>query len=72
MTNIEYLTDIHGKKKAVVIPMEIWTKIMPDDTEDLKLLSESLEDYCLNKAMDEAKSTPLLDQTTALKFLEEE
>ena len=32
----------------------------------------TLEDYCLNKAMDEAKKTPLLSREEALKFLEEE
>jgi hypothetical protein len=72
MTKIEYLIDANGQKKAVVIPIEIWNKIMPDDTDDLEKISESLEDYCLNKAMDEAKATPLLDRATALKLLEEE
>lgn len=35
-------------------------------------LSEGLEDYCLNKAMDEAKGSPLLDRGAALEFLEEQ
>jgi hypothetical protein len=72
MTDIKYLIDKNGRAKAVVIPIEIWNKIMPNDTDNLETISESLEDYCLNKAMDEAKSTPLLDRATALKLLEEE
>jgi hypothetical protein len=42
---------------------------MPKSLEDF---IETLEDYCLNKAMDEAKKTPLLSREEALKFLEEE
>ena len=31
MNSIEYLTDINGNKKAVVIPIEIWEKIKPNN-----------------------------------------
>lgn len=72
MLDIEYLTDKNGEPKAVVIPMELWRKIMPKETENLDNLSDSLEDYCLNQAMNEAKITPLLDKQSALKFLEED
>jgi hypothetical protein len=34
------------------------------------MLTESIEDYCLNRSMDEAIETPLLSQAEALKFLE--
>ena len=71
MHDIEYLTDKNGKPKAVVIPIELWQKIMPDDNQNIDDLLDSLEDYCLNKAMNEAKSTDLFDRKAALKFLEE-
>jgi hypothetical protein len=32
---------------------------------------EAVEDYCLNKAMNEAVNTPLLDRAMALAYLEE-
>ncbi len=70
MLNIEYLTDENGNAKAVVIPIEIWKKLLPNDNSlSFDNLSESIEDYCLNKAMNEAKSTPLLNRENALKFL---
>jgi hypothetical protein len=33
-------------------------------------LPEAMEDYCLSKAMDEAKETPLLSREEALAYLE--
>ncbi|PSN11631.1 hypothetical protein C7271_24400 [filamentous cyanobacterium CCP5] len=74
MTNlpIEYLTDRSGNPKAVVIPIELWRRLLPQETDSVEDLAENLEDYCLGKAMDEAKATPLLNREEALKFLEEE
>jgi hypothetical protein len=72
MIELEYLTDQNGNKKAVVIPIELWQKLMPNNHQDVEKLSESLEDYCLNQAMNEAQSTPLLDRESALTFLDEE
>ncbi len=72
MFEIEYLTDKNGQPKAVVIPIEVWRQLFPEETIiALDDLSEILEDYCLNKAMDEAKQTPLLERDAALKSLEE-
>ena len=71
MFEIEYLTDKNGQPKAVVIPIEVWRQLFPEENISLDELSEGLEDYCLNKAMDEAKQTPLLDRQAALKYLEE-
>ena len=34
------------------------------------MLTESIEDYCLNRSKDEAIEMPLLSQAEALKFLE--
>lgn len=34
--------------------------------------SQNLEDYCLSKAMAEARETPLLNQREAIHFLETE
>lgn len=70
--SINYLTDADGNPKAVVIPIELWRRLMPQDNETLESLAENLEDYCLNKAMDEAKTSPLLSREDALQFLEEE
>ena len=72
MLEIEYLRDTNGEPTAVVIPIEIWKQIFPEAEITLDELSDRLEDYCLNQAMDEAISTPLLDRKTALQYLEEE
>lgn len=71
MFEIEYLMNKYGQPKAVVIPIEIWNELLPKEDSSLNELSESLEDYCLNKAMDEGKKSPLLNRNEALKFLEE-
>ena len=71
MFEIEYLTDKNGQPKAVVIPIEFWRQLFPEEKISLDELSEGLEDYCLNKAMDQAKQTPLLERDAALKYLEE-
>ena len=71
MIEFEYLTDKNGKPKAVVIPIEVWQRITTTETVSEAELSEGIEDYCLNQAMDEAKDSPLLDRAAALKFLEE-
>jgi hypothetical protein len=74
MTNlvIEYLTDAEGNPKAVVIPIELWRKLLPQANSSLEELAENLEDYCLSKAMEEAKETPLLNRQAAINFLEAE
>ncbi len=70
MYELEYLTDKNGQTKAVVIPIELWNRLfLRNDTSD-EDLSEAMEDYCLNKAMDEAKETPLLSRDEALAWLE--
>ena len=71
MIEFEYLTDKNGKPKAVVIPIEVWQRITTIETVSEAELSEGIENYCLNKAMDEAKDSPLLDRAAALEFLEE-
>ena len=71
MIDIEYLTDKSGKTKAVVIPIDVWKKMVPSEDASINELSENMEEYCLNKAMDEAKKSPLLNREKALKFLKE-
>ena len=68
---VEYLTDKKGQPKAVVIPIELWRQILPKDPTSIEELSEAIEDYCLNKAMDEAQKSPLLGHEEALDFLKE-
>ncbi|MGG6238947.1 hypothetical protein ACQ4N7_09925 [Nodosilinea sp. AN01ver1] len=74
MTNraIDYLTDADGNPKAVVIPIDLWRLLLPQGGDSIQDLAENLEDYCLNKAMDEAQETPLLNREDALAFLEAE
>ena len=74
MTNsaIDYLTDADGNPKAVVIPIDLWRQLLPQGGDSMQDLAENLEDYCLNKAMDEAQETPLLSREDALNFLEAE
>ena len=69
---IEYLTDIEGNPRAVVIPIDLWRHLLPQGGDSTEELAENLEDYCLNNAMDEAQSTPLLNREDALQFLAEE
>lgn len=69
---IDYLTDADGNPKAVVIPIDLWRQLLPQGGDSIQDLAENLEDYCLNKAMDEAQETPLLSREDALIFLEEE
>ncbi len=73
MIDIEYLTDKSGKTKAVVIPIDVWKKMFPSEDTFINELSisENMEEYCLSKAMDEAKKSPLLNREEALKFLKE-
>ncbi len=71
MIEFEYLTDKNGQLKAIIIPIEVWQRIFTAESISEAELSEGLEDYCLNKAMDEAKNFPLLDRAAALEFLEE-
>jgi|GEM_PF-416267 hypothetical protein len=70
MFEFDYLTDRNGRPKAVVIPIEIWNKLLPKEDRSFDELSEVLEDYYLDKAMDEGKKTPLLNRNDALKFSE--
>jgi hypothetical protein len=69
MLDLEYLTDKSGKLKAVVIPVELWERLFLED-DSPEALSQAIEDYALNKAMDEAKETPLLNREDALAYLD--
>ncbi len=71
MFEVEYLTNEKGQTRAVVIPIELWDRLLPKNDASVEELSEGVEDYCLGKAMDEAKSGPLLNREEALKYLEE-
>lgn len=71
MLEVEYLTDKGGHLKAVVIPIELWRKLFSQDPISIEEMSEAVEAYCLNKAMDEAKKTPLMNREDALSFLED-
>jgi hypothetical protein len=70
MLELEYLTDKNGQLRAVVIPIELWKRLFLEDDASAEELSEAMEDYCLSKAMDEAKETPLLSREEALAYLE--
>lgn len=68
---IEYLTDKNGQQKAVVVPIHIWRKILPENDTSIEEMSEAMEDYCLGKAMDEAENSPIVSREDAMKFLED-
>ena len=70
MFELEYLTDKSGQLKAIVVPIELWKQLFLKDDASVEELSEAMEDYCLSKAMDEAKETPLLSSEEALAYLE--
>lgn len=67
---VQYLTDEQGKPRAVVLPIEIWRRLLPREDATLEELNEAIEDYCLGKAMDEGRRTALLSRDDALDFLE--
>ena len=71
MLEVEYLTDKQGQLKDVVVPIEFWRQLFPEEV-SLDEMLERIEDYCLSKAMDEAKESPLLNREEALVYLEEE
>lgn len=69
MKELEYINDKNGVAKAVVIPIEIWKQILPEGIYAEDELADAVEDYCLNKAMDDAKDSPLLTKEQALDYL---
>ncbi|MFQ5434998.1 MAG: hypothetical protein ACE5FD_08995 [Anaerolineae bacterium] len=71
MLELDYLTDKSGKPKAVVIPIELWNQLFVGEEVSAEMLAEALKDYVLNKAMDEAKQSPLVNRDEALSFLDE-
>jgi len=70
MFELEYLTNKSGQLKAVVVPIELWKQLFLKDDASVEELSEAIEDYCLSKAMNKAKETPLLSREEALAYLE--
>jgi hypothetical protein len=71
MPDLEYLTDSTGIPTAVVIPIALWRQLLPHEDASQEAIGEALEDYCLNRAIDEGKQTPLLTRAEALAYLEE-
>jgi hypothetical protein len=73
MLNVDYLTDLNGQPKGVVIPIDLWRKIFPqtETPQNAEDLTDAIEDYCLHQAMNEAAATPLLDRQAALAYLED-
>ncbi len=72
MLEVGYLMNKKGQPKAVVIPIELWRKLLPEEGGSPDELSDALEDYCLGKAMDEGRKTPLLSRDDALAYLKEQ
>lgn len=71
MTGIQYLTDQEGEPQAVVLPIDLWRRLLPREDASIEELTEAIEDYCLGKAMDEGRQTRLLGRDEALQFLED-
>ncbi len=71
MTGVQYLTDQKGKTRAVVLPIELWRRLLPREDASVEELTDAVEDYCLGKAMDEGRRTPLLSREEALDYLED-
>lgn len=65
-----YLTDQQGKPRAVVLAIELWRRLLPREDASVEELTEAVEDYCLAKAVDEGRRTPLLSRDEALEFIE--
>jgi hypothetical protein len=60
MLEVEYLTDQNGQPKAVVISIALWRQLFPHADPSAEEFAESIEDYCLSQAMDEAQHSPIL------------
>lgn len=71
MQDFTYLTDKDGNALAVVIPIQLWRQLFLSDSPTPEAIEEAIEDYCLNKAIDEGKDSPLLNRTDALAYLED-
>lgn len=71
MNGVQYLTDQRGEPQAVVLPIELWRRLLPREDASSEELAEALEDYCLSKAMDEGRRTPLLSRDEALEYLKD-
>lgn len=71
MTDLQYLTDQDGEPRAVVVPIELWRRLLPREDASAEELVEAIEDYCLNKAMNEGAQTPLVTRDEALRSLED-
>ena len=69
MNGVQYLTDQEGEPRAVVLPIELWRRLLPREDASAEELAEAVEDYCLGKAMDEGRKTPLLSRDEALEYL---
>jgi len=69
MYEINYLTNAKGHKTAAIVPIELWLHIFPDDNLSNEKLIDGIENYCLNKAMDEGKKSSLLGRQEALAYL---
>jgi hypothetical protein len=72
LATLQALGSADGNPKAVVIPIALRRQLLPQASDAIQELAENLEGYCLSKAMDEARVTPLLNREEALKFLSEE
>ena len=70
MLELEYLTNKKGQLKAVVVPIKLWEQLFSKDNPATQGLSDVMEAYYLNQAMDEAKATPLLNRAEALTYLD--
>ena len=71
MTEVQYLTDQEGKPRAVVLPIELWRRLLPREDASVEELTDAVDDYCLGKSMDEGRLTPLLSREEALEYLED-
>ena len=71
MTEVQYLTDQEGRPQAVVLPIELWRRLLPREDASAEELAEAVEDYCLGKAIDTGRRTSLLSRDEALAYLED-
>lgn len=67
----QFVVDQAGNKTAVLVDLATWQEIVST----LSALAnpeklEALEDFALNRAMDEAQNSPALSRAEALAFLE--
>ncbi len=68
MLEIEYMTDKNGQPKAVVIPIELWRQLLPDEDLSFEELSERIEMHFIRLIRSRYSAKPATQPTRKPKM----